>query len=423
MSIKENTEELQDKFSFDMQDFLDLYKRKLPREDIAKRLELSEYAIRKIGNTLHLKWPKGKRAASYIKYMVELNADTTNEEEALEQSHKDNEYLTHKLKIANRALQRSRDEANQLRTHMRSINREDSLEQSIIDIVDKAVPMKNQTQVVVNIKEPSNQYEHHVSALLLSDLHVEESVSIKDVGLVNEYTWDIMETRLDRLFSEWLSSYRGESRACVFLLGDVISGIIHDVLETTTKPTGEAIHELADILTDYFIGASEIFELVDIFVVSGNHERLTERIKSTSKGFDFGYLFAQILRAKLSSIRNINIEISTTGFIATRIGAKVVGGHHGDLFRGPTNSDARTFKIYEGFKNTLGYEVDHLLQGHTHQFQYFNTHKGSCVVNGSLIGSNAYGHTNGFVALRPSQTMISFLPDGEIEHVRQVFVD
>ena len=202
----------------------------------------------------------------------------------------------------------------------------------------------------------------------------------------------------------------------------MISGIIHNVLENTSKPTTEAVHDLADILNSYIRTSAMLFDEVEVYFVSGNHERLTEHIKSNSKGFDFGYLFAQVLKAKLGNAVGVSMDISTTGYIATQIGNKWVGGHHGDMHRG-AKSETRTFKIQEGFKNVLGVDVYHIFEGHTHKFSYHLTNRGASVCNGSVIGSNTYGMTNGFTAVRASQTIVQFLPNGEIETVRCVLLD
>jgi len=423
MNLTQVVKTLEEKYSVDMDMFMDFYKRKLTREDIAKKLEISDFVVRKIGDKLNLIWKKSGRVESFIKYTVELSADTVNAEEALEVPVKEVEYLTHKLNVATAAVQRSRDEANFLRNALRKNTRTDSLETKVLDIIEQALPIKQKTSINISINPACPSYASHVSAALLGDLHVEESVSPKDVGLSNEYNWEIMEGRLDGFFETWFNKYRGETRGVVFILGDIISGIIHDQLESTTKPTAEAVHDLADILHKYISTAACIFGNIDIHFVSGNHERISERIKSTSKGFDFGYLFAQILKAKLSGVPNVEMNISTTGYIATLVNGKVIGAHHGDLHRGPVHAETRTFKVYEAFKSVLGVEINHVFQGHTHQFGYFNTHKGACVVNGSLIGGNGYGHTNGFLNLRPSQTIVQILPNGDIDDVKQVFLD
>ena len=421
--LNATVKKLEEKYSVDIEDLLDLYKRGFSRERIAERLELSMFTVRQLFDKLDLTAKKSKRAESYLKFWVEYRAGEENDAEEKDSHVKENEYLHKKLGVATRATQRSRDEANHLRKIIRNTTRGDSLEEKVLDIIDNALPIKDKRKINLSVSSIQNdKYKDYVSSIILSDLHVEEAVTRQDVGALNEFNWEIMEGRLDKFFNEWLDLYRGESRAVVMILGDVISGIIHDTLETTTKSTAEALHDIADILSLYFKTSATIFDTMDIYFVSGNHERISERIKSANKGMDFGYLFAQILKAKLSDTKNISMSISTTGYVATKIGDKWVGGHHGDNFRGPKN-ETRTIKVQEAFKQVLEIDVWHILEGHVHKFSWHNTNRGASIVNGSLIGSNAYGLTNGFMAVRPSQTVILFNPLGEIDLVKQVFLD
>lgn len=417
-------EKLQEEHSVDLEDFMELYKRGLSREKMSNKLGVSIFTMRQLFDRLGLSAKKSSRAESYLKFYIEYEGDKANKEEVLNAPLEENKHLTHKLKVAQRALTRSRDEANFLRNAARKEARAGALKEQVLDIVSNALPIRDKRNYEVIIPgTPTTRYKEHTSCIILSDLHVEEAVSRKDVGRLNEYDWEVMESRLEKLMREWLTTYRGESRAVVIMAGDFVSGVIHNVLENTTKPTAEAVHDLADILSGYMKTAALVFDQVDIVHVGGNHDRISENTKSSHKGFDFSYLFAQILKAKLTDTKNISLDISTTGYAATKVGKKVVGVHHGDLHRGPVYQEHRTFRVYEAFKSSLGVDVDHVVQGHTHQFGYCNTHKGVCIVNGSLIGSNAYGHANGFVGLRPSQTLVRFLPSGDVDVVRQIFLD
>ena len=421
--LNEAVKKLEEKYKIDIDDVMDLYKRKLSRENIAERLGTSIFTMRQVFDQLGLTTKKAKRAENYLKFYVELNADKENAQEIIDAPVAENEYLTKKLGVTQRALIRSRDEANFLRRTLYKSTRKDSIEERVTDIIEAALPIKDKREHNIILEaSPVEKYRNYTSSIILSDLHAEEAVTRKDVGALNEFDWKIMEGRLYKLFSEWFNQYRGESRGMVMILGDVISGIIHDTLEHTTKPTAEAVHDLADILSGYFNAAAAIFDTVDIHFVSGNHERISERIKSNSKGMDFGYLFAQILKAKLTGTANVSVNISTTGFVATKVGDKWVGGHHGDNFRG-AKSDIRTANIQEAFKQVLQVDVWHVFEGHVHKFSWHNTNRGASVVNGSLIGSNAYGLTNGYMAVRPSQTIVAFDPTGEIDFVKQVFLD
>jgi len=421
--LTETVRRLEKQYNFNIDDLLDLYKRKLSRREIGEKLGLSTFNTRKIMERLDLPPKKHLRAEAYIKFVVELSTDKEVEEEIKEAPVKENLYLHKQLAVSQRGLQRARDENNHLRSVIRNSVRSDSLQEQALDLIEQALPIKDKRDISITIESTlSDKYKDHVSCLLLSDLHVEEFLDRKAMGNLNEFNWEIMENRLETLFLTWFNLYRGEKRAVVMILGDVISGIIHDTLESTTKPTAEAIHDLADLLSGYFKTAGVIFDDVDIHFVSGNHERLSERVKSTNKGFDLGYLFGQILKAKLSDMQNITVDVSTTGFTATQIGDKWLGGHHGDQFRGAKNP-ARTAIIQDAFKKVLGVEVWHIFEGHSHNYSHTNSNRGSNINNGSLVGSNPYGLTSGFESIRPSQTIVMFEPSGEIEFVKQVFLD
>ena len=92
------------------------------------------------------------------------------------------------------------------------------------------------------------------------------------------------------------------------------------------------------------------------------------------------------------------------------------------MFRGSYSTN-RTSIIKESCLAVTGIRPDHIFEGHSHQFSYHNNDTGVSIVNGCVIGSNEYGVVSGFRPIRPSQTIISFLDNGLVTNVRQVFLD
>lgn len=411
-----NITELEKLYGFDLDELLKHYVEGIPTQSIADALCMTHSTVRHVLDKLDLpirKQDRKEAALSLVQHLEEMESNGQGNELR---------FLHKKLVNQTNTIQRLRDEVNYLRAVEREHNKNSSIEGKVLDIVRQALPIKSDYELSINLSRSfEKKYRKHVTCLLLSDLHVEEAVNPKNVGSTNAYNWDIMESRLDYLFNTWYSEYRGEGKGLIVIAGDVISGIIHDSLENATKPVAEAVHDLAELIFKYILGASVIMP-IEVLFVSGNHERLSSNIKATNKGFDLGYLFAQILKAKLSISNDVVVEISTTGYIATDVNGRVVGAHHGDHHR-EAKSEGRTFKVQEAFKNVLNVDVYHILEGHTHKFSYHNTNRGASIVNGSMIGSNNYGHTNGFVALRPSQTIIRFDEFGEVDNVKQVFLD
>lgn len=403
-----------------VEEFLEHYIDGYSLEDIAERCGISEGKAQEILSYLGLSLNMEERGQQYLAVILQLEA-----EQVQDSAHKvitENDYLIRKLAIVERALQRSRDELNVHRKNRREDVRSDVFYERVATIVEQSVKPRQFSFEPKVIYKGRDSHKDHTRLLVLSDIHAEELVDKRDVGLTNEFNWEVLNYRITKLFQTYHVTQRGEERGVIFLLGDVVTGLIHDALENATKPLAEAIHDLAELLYQNIYPMQQYHKEIEIHFCSGNHERLSQNIKSNSKGFDFGYLFAQILRAKVQHLPKVSMTISTTGLVHTMVGDKVLGGHHGDMFRG-SKSDMRTYVIQESFKNTLGVDVWHIVEGHTHKFSYHNTNRGASIVNGSVIGSNAYGHTNGFIALRPSQTIVNFFPNGDIEGVTQVFLD
>jgi hypothetical protein len=85
--------------------------------------------------------------------------------------------------------------------------------------------------------------------LLWSDLHAAEVVSLEETRGINEYNWSIMEQRMEDR-SGGLLAHRPlrlqHLDAHVAMLGDMLSGDIHEELKVTNdRPLAEAVVDLA----------------------------------------------------------------------------------------------------------------------------------------------------------------------------------
>ena len=167
MNLHGTIVDLQERFKFSIDDLMELYINKKSREEIATTLGLSEHAVRYIGAGLQIKWAKSKREAYYARYKIdsELVQDAGND------IVKENDYLSNKLSLAQKALQRSRDETNQLRKAFRKDSRTQTLDEKVLNIVSNALPIKQKTTINMSIDLPLKRFEKYVSCIVLSDLH------------------------------------------------------------------------------------------------------------------------------------------------------------------------------------------------------------------------------------------------------------
>ena len=117
-----------------------------------------------------------------------------------------------------------------------------------------------------------------VAVMVISDLHIEEVVKFSQTSGLNEYNEKVCKERMQRLFRHALKLVQKEQKAtridtlCMAILGDIISGSIHEeLLEGNRKLPIDAIIEAQEHLTSgiqYILDNSDL-KLV-IPCVSGN---------------------------------------------------------------------------------------------------------------------------------------------------------
>jgi len=412
--------ELENRYGVTVDEFLDVYKEKKSTEEMASILGCKEYLVRTYASTLNLRLPKKFRAGDYSLYLTRFDESSTSLiSNELEEAHSILDHLSKEVVGKEKQLITAKAQISKYKSQLHEDIEKSTYEQIMNDTVAKVNMLKPQNIAIGVPPRSIKNYSGYTQFILLSDLHFEEAISRKDVGQANEFNWDIAKVRLGRVFSESVRSYRGEKKIVVMSGGDIFSGIIHDTLESTTKPLGEAVAELATILSGYLIVMSSIYEEVYMPCIHGNHGRISEHKKATGQGFNFEYLFHQILKAQLAAYTNIKIEISTTGLLAFNCNGKTIGLHHGDMFR--FSGDMKFLRVKEAFRQTTGLVPDNIFQGHTHKFSIEEMpNSGKYITNGSLTGINGYCHTNGFLGLDWGQTIGTITPTGKIDYIKLV---
>lgn len=404
---------LSSKFKVDIEQYTRLYQDGLNREELAEALNMSEYAVRAIAQALNLRMALKYRAKDLALYYSrfedsEVNVKLNEVAGDLDASYKDNVKLERQITALRRELSKYK---SVFKDSPASFDVED-----IQQLVKES--MRPMRAANVTIATRSDYYKDYTQFILLSDLHFEEAVNSNDVGLANSYNWEEAERRLSLVFQESLQAYRGESKCIILLGGDLLSGIIHDTLESTTKPTGQAVVELAQILADHTNALQAVYEEIEVMFVTGNHGRLSEQRKSHGQGYNLEHMMVHIMKGLTAD--SVKYNVSTTGYCISVVGDKVIALHHGDFHRAGYGIP-RVLKVQEAIRQTTGVVPYTIFQGHTHTPLIESSPSGGqYITNGSLIGINGYTHTNGFIGLPWSQTIGSFMPDGTIENTRWI---
>lgn len=258
--------------------------------------------------------------------------------------------------------------------------------------------------------------------LVLSDWHVEERTEVRGVeGVVSRHGLRESENKIRSILKGALCAMavrqtgrRRLRHLTVGLLGDFLTGHIHEeMVETCELPPGEAIVWLHDRLVPMIetLARESGVETMRLVFRSGNHGRTTDRPRTVSRGHSWeDVLYAHLVRAtrevktrkgrKLDYVLDPGAEILYTrepGFGVVRW----IHGHEGRMGA----SDAAIRRRLGSWDQVERASLT--VMGHFHN-PTFRICESPYLINGSLIGTNAWANTLGFVTPGGPSQMLAF---------------
>jgi hypothetical protein len=248
--------------------------------------------------------------------------------------------------------------------------------------------------------------------VMLSDWHVEEKVDPKVVNYINEFNPEIASARAFTCFQNALKLVRKErhdanvNQLLLWLGGDFISGYIHEELEEENfmSPTQATrfVKQLLIAGIEFMIDHGE-FESIKIVCNIGNHGRTgkKKRVASSYKN-SYEWMLYHDLNDYFSKHDMVEFHIPEGLFSYTRLYDKfTIRSWHGDNIRYGGGIGGLTIPLNKViFKLNSQIKADYNIIGHFHQ--YWEATK-DCLVNGSLIGINAYALSIGASPEPPMQ--------------------
>ncbi len=290
-----------------------------------------------------------------------------------------------------RALKRRVQELEQVRKslHERLDDAEDRL--------DVALAIADSPSPECSI-EPRKRRQNEATAFLCaSDWHVGELVDPSTVNGKNSYNPEIAQARGERYFQNSLRLIE-LARAGVriddvvlWLGGDMMTGYIHEELvESNTMSPSEECLFLLDMLSqgiEFLLDKGSIKRLV-VPCNYGNHGRTNpKRRVSTGAKNSYEWMTYHVLAQRFASDKRVEFLVADSSHIYVDVYGHTVRLHHGDDVRyqggvgGLSIPLRKATDSWDTFK-----EADLTVIGHWHQFVDY----GYALVNGSLIGFNAY---------------------------------
>jgi hypothetical protein len=248
--------------------------------------------------------------------------------------------------------------------------------------------------------------------LVLSDWHVEEEVDPSTVNGLNEFNLDIASKRIRKTFRHAVRLIEAERQMSnvkdlvVAILGDMISGYIHEELQETNSlsPTEASIfcqdHIVGGI--DYLLKESGCKNII-VPTAYGNHARTTAKLRfSTAHKNSYEWLMYKQLERAYRNDPRVTWKVENSYHNWLTVQGKDIRFHHGTAIR------------YKGGTAGAGVPIRRKIArwnearpawrdifGHLHIFE----DGGIYIINPSLIG---YGALTEFLGgyWPPMQTLI-----------------
>lgn len=310
-----------------------------------------------------------------------------------------------------------RDEVAQLRRQLRRTDKTSLGDERVLraiesacERVEPAPPPK--TYRLSDVDSSRRSPPHHRHAAIWSDWHAGEVVDKSQMNGLNEFSWPILEARVDQLATSMLAFKRVSPELTgldIWALGDMASGAIHGLEETNDRPAAEQFVEVGYVMARAIERLSPHYADISCAGIVGNHPRPGKEPASKDAYNNGDWIAYHIARAATAHLSNVSWEIPKGGMIVRRFAGRNFLLWHGDGVRSsmpgvPWGGIARRVNVLKDTYAERGTRIDFVVVGHFHQRSIVP----SVYMNGSLVGPNEYGIKNFGGGEAPKQIILEF---------------
>jgi|LakMenEpi03Aug12_release.lakeMendotaPanAssembly.Ray.scaffolds.fasta_scaffold91286_8 hypothetical protein len=267
------------------------------------------------------------------------------------------------------------------------------------------------------------------AVLVLSDWHIEETVTPSTVNNLNEYSIPIARRRVQEVFSRAAMLLAHERQLVdidhlvIAALGDFISGHIHEeLLETCSMGPMEATREVGELLLGGIDKMLESFRRITVVTAHGNHGRSTPKIRvATGARHSHEYNLYKWLEKSTRGTRGLEWQIADGYLNYMDVQGYTIRFHHGDAVKYSAGVGGLTIPMNKAKSNwDRSRHSDLDICGHFHTWLYMPY---KFLVNGCVIGMNPFALRIRAEYQPPSQSLL--IVDGRhgVTKALQVFAD
>ena len=222
----------------------------------------------------------------------------------------------------------------------------------------------------------------------------------------NDFDEDILKKRIEKFTSDILD-IRGmhESENCYLVIGEILSGIIHNNLRLQNNmDLMEQFKYISELISAMLVRMANHFNHIYVYTTPGNHSRISPKKEDALDGENMDTLLPFYLKARMQNVKNITICDNT---IEPEIAMFNIRGNNVFAAHGHKDSPSN---VVQNFTMMFNIKPDIVLLGHRHTNGLTTVYDTKVIESGCVSGTDQFALSIRKVN-RPEQT-ISVIGDG-----------
>ena len=216
----------------------------------------------------------------------------------------------------------------------------------------------------------------------LTDIHC----GIEIHNWKNDFDEEILKKRIEKFTSDILD-IRGmhESENCYLVIGEILSGIIHNNLRLQNNmDLMEQFKYVSELISAMLSRMANHFNHIYVYTTPGNHSRISPKKEDALDGENMDILLPFYLKARMQNIKNITICDNT---IEPEIAMFNIRGNN--VFAAHGHKDSPS-SVVQNFTMMFNIKPDIVLLGHRHTNGLTTVYDTKVIESGCCSGSDNY---------------------------------
>lgn len=298
------------------------------------------------------------------------------------------------MQIQKQELKKEKQKLSDERVELNRQIRQEARKEAYIDMIKRIIC---EDTIPMNIPVHYQVFNSTTDLLChLSDIHT----GIEINNWKNSFNEDILKLRIDKYTSDILD-IRGihGSENCYLVIGEVISGLIHNNLRLQNNmDLMEQFKYISELISAMLIRLSNHFNRIYVYTTPGNHSRISPKKEEALDGENMDLLLPFYLKARMQNIENVVICDNT---IEPEIAMFNIRGNNVFSSHGHKDSPA---SVVQNFTMLFGIKPNIVLLGHRHRNGLTTVYDTKVIESGCVSGTDQYAMSIR-KANRPEQTV------------------